>query len=148
MSLPHAVPAPPWSRSRGRRLLGPGLTAAGVGLAALALRLRDPHQPGSWGFCPFRLLTGLDCPLCGGLRAVNDLTHGDIVAAASSNLLFVVSIPLLVLIWTRWVGRAWDGAPAAAGPSRREVFYGNVALAVTGVFWVVRNLPVASWLAS
>ena len=46
--------------------------------ATIALRLRDPHDSGSWGYCPWKLLTGLDCPGCGALRAVNDLTHGDL----------------------------------------------------------------------
>ena len=32
---------------------------------------------------------GIWCPACGGLRAVNDLTNGDVLGAASSNLVFV-----------------------------------------------------------
>ena len=33
----------------------------------------------SWGLCPSAAL-GFSCPGCGGLRAVNDLTHGDVGA--------------------------------------------------------------------
>ena len=49
------------------------------GGAAVLLHLRDPHEQGSYGFCPFLALTGHPCPGLRGLRAVNDLTHGDVV---------------------------------------------------------------------
>ena len=52
-----------------------------------------PARVGPLGLLPVALLTGIYCPGCGGLRAVNDLTHGDLGAAASSNLLFVVAAP-------------------------------------------------------
>ena len=80
--------------SRAQRLCSPALTFGGLALATTALRLRDPHTSGSWGFCPSKLLLGIDCPGCGGLRAVNDLTHLDVASAASSNLLLVAgSVP-------------------------------------------------------
>ena len=44
---------------------GPLLTGGLVGGATIALHFRDPHESGSWGYCPFNALTGLYCP---GLR--------------------------------------------------------------------------------
>src|ERR687890_217275 len=89
-------------RGRASRTTAP-LVVGGLGLATTgALRLHDPHQQGGWGLCPFKLLTGWDCPGCGGLRAVNDLTHGDVAAAAGSNLFLVVSLPGLVALWAWW----------------------------------------------
>src|SRR6478736_3616106 len=44
---------------------------------------------------------------------------GDLTAAASSNLLFVALIPVIVVVWLRWTGRAWSGAPV---PASRERF--------------------------
>ena len=44
-------------------------------------------------------MTGAWCPGCGSLRAVNDLTHGDVLAAASSNLVLVLALPVLALLW-------------------------------------------------
>ena len=82
----------------GLGVTGQLVTAAVVGAAAVALHFRDPHSSGSWGICPLFAATGIYCPGCGGLRAVNDLTNADVVAAASSNLLFVASIPLLVFL--------------------------------------------------
>ncbi|MGZ6777584.1 MAG: DUF2752 domain-containing protein, partial [Mycobacterium sp.] len=46
-------------------LLGGGLTYIG---------LADPHTPGFvYPACPFKLLTGLNCPACGGLRMTHDV---------------------------------------------------------------------------
>lgn len=138
--------AMPDHRSRWLRIRVPTLLAVGVLLASVALHLRDPHQQGSWGFCPWLVLTGTYCPGCGGLRAVNDLTHGDIVAAMSSNLLFVGSLPLLAMLWTRRMVDGWRGVRRAV-PERAWLTGTYVVLALAGVFWVVRNLPFGSWLA-
>ncbi len=123
---------------------GPLLTAAGVGALTVALHFRDPHTSGSWGLCPFKLLTGLDCPGCGGLRAVNDLTNGDVSAAASSNLLFVLMVPVLVIWWLRWAVRAWTGevqAQSQGGRPRDSTESGSPFTVVMLLFAVVRNLP-------
>src|SRR6476469_3146789 len=97
------------TRSRWRRVRGPVLLAGGLLAASLALHVRDPHRSGSWGGCPWLLLTGTYCPGCGGLRAVNDLTDGQVGAAASSNLLFVGSLPLVALWWSRSLFTRWRG---------------------------------------
>src|SRR5918994_5670912 len=96
-------------RTRFERLRTPLLTGGLVGGLTIALHFRDPHVSGSWAICPFYALTGLYCPGCGGLRAVNDLTNADLIGAASSNLVFVALVPLIVLWWVRWTGRAWSG---------------------------------------
>ncbi|MGZ8736723.1 MAG: DUF2752 domain-containing protein [Nocardioides sp.] len=133
-------------RSRWRRVQAPVVVAVALLAASVALHLRDPHRSGSWGICPWLALTGTSCPGCGGLRAVNDLTHGDLVWAASSNLLFVGSIPLLAVWWTRRTVDGWRGVRRQV-PERTTllVTYGLLSAAV--VFWVLRNLPFAGWLA-
>lgn len=141
------VPARFRSASRTLRLRAPLFAAGAVGAATIALHLRDPHDSGSWGYCPLYAMTGIYCPGCGGLRAVNDLTKFDVGAAASSNLLFVASIPVIVLMWVLWARRAWTGAPTAS-MSRAS----TVALVITMTvlmlaFTVLRNLPAGSWLA-
>jgi hypothetical protein len=82
--------------------------------------------------CPFRALTGLSCPLCGGLRAVSELARGHLAAAARFNLLVVAAVPFVFAWWLVWLrtGRR-PGIP-------KPVFAAVVALAV--VFTVVRNL--------
>jgi len=123
----------------------PVLTIAALGATTVALHLRDPHASGSWGFCPTAAL-GFACPGCGGLRAVNDLTHLDLAAAASSNLAFVVALPFLLLGLGVWTLRRWRGLPWGP-PGTRMRAAGYVAAALLAVFTVLRNLPVGSWLA-
>jgi hypothetical protein len=119
--------------------------AAAAGVGALALRLRDPHESGAWGICPFHAMTGAWCPGCGSLRAVNDLTHGDLLAAASSNLVLVLALPVLAWLWVDWLRHAW------AGRRRRSVGLSTptvmLVLVPILVFSVVRNLPFGAWLA-
>jgi hypothetical protein len=124
----------------------PLLVAGGVLVASVALHLRDPHQSGSWGFCPWFVTTGTHCPGCGGLRAVNDLTRGDLAAAASSNLLFVTSIPVLVLLWARSFAQRWHGVRRPL-PQPAAGVAAAAATVLVVLFWVVRNLPFGAGLA-
>jgi hypothetical protein len=105
-------------------LLGGGL--AYVGLA-------DPHNPGFvFPACPFKHLTGWNCPACGGLRMTHDLLHGDLAAAAVDNIFLLVGLPaLLVWVLVRWrTGRPIFPMPAIA------------VIAVMAITWtVVRNMP-------
>ena len=80
-------------RSRAERMRAPLVAIGGLAAATFALHVRDPHVSHSWGVCPLYVLTGIYCPGCGGLRAVNDLTDGHLGAAASSNLLLVLLDP-------------------------------------------------------
>lgn len=122
------------------------MLVAGVVLAAsVVLHVRDPHRGGSYLFCPWLLLTGTYCPGCGGLRAVNDLTNGQIGAAASSNLMFVGSIPLLLVFWSRWFLDRWRGVRRNVD-QRQALAWALSFAAVSLVFWVVRNLPGLEWL--
>jgi hypothetical protein len=125
---------------RARRIRGPLGVAAGIGLATLALQVRDPHRHASWGLCPFKALTGWDCPLCGGLRAVNDLGDARILDAAHSNLLFVSSVPVLVGLWVWWIAQRWSGGAVRVRPGVvRPLLTAYAVLAVA--FTVVRNTP-------
>ena len=118
-----------------------------VAAATLALHLRDPHTSGSWGACPWLALTGYYCPGCGGLRAVNDLTRGDLGAALSSNVVLVVLLPLLALGWVRWTRRAWRGTPARPVSRAGATALVVAAVVVTVAFTVLRNTPTGAWLA-
>lgn len=129
------------------RRVRPHLVLAGVVLLlSLALHLRDPHDQGSWGFCPWLLSTGTACPGCGGLRAVNDLTHGDVAAAASSNLLVVSALPLVAGLWARSLVQTWRDRRRPL-PSRFVAVASAVGVVAMVVFWVARNTPAGGWLA-
>src|SRR5258708_37301922 len=68
--------------SPGRNVLA-RLTAVASGLLVLAW-LPMPHT-----VCPFRMLTGLPCPFCGGAHAGIDLGRGHPVAALRASPLAV-----------------------------------------------------------
>jgi hypothetical protein len=92
-------------RRRLRRLARP-LVVAGVLAAATGyLAAVDPARPGHDPGCPFFALTGKYCPGCGGLRAVHDLTHGDVLAALSANAVLTLAVPVAVVLWFQWVLR-------------------------------------------
>jgi Protein of unknown function (DUF2752) len=141
MTLTGVSPA---ARTRPQRLAAPAATIAGLAVATVALYLRDPHASGSWGYCPISLL-GIYCPGCGGLRAVNDLTHGDLAGAASSNALLLLAMPLAIFVLGRWTIDAWRGRQRGlTALSSWPVV--SVGIALATVFTVARNLP-GSWLA-
>lgn len=124
--------APSATTSRGRlySALGTGALAVG-GLAYVGLG--DPHSPNFvFPVCPFKALTGLNCPGCGGLRMTHDVLHGDFSAAVVDNVFLLVGLPLLaawlVVRWRR--GQRLMPMPAI------------VTIAVAAIAWtVVRNLP-------
>ena len=117
-----------------RSRLYTGLAAGALGLGALAyVGLGNPHQHGSlFPPCPFKLLTGWNCPGCGGLRMTHDLLHGDVSAAVVDNVYLLIGLPLLA-VWSFW--RARRGRPVLS-----PVLL--VMLIATATAWtVVRNLP-------
>lgn len=118
--------------SRPRLITGLGTGALLVG-ALTYIGLADPHRPGSvFPPCPFKLLTGWNCPGCGGLRMVHDLLHLDLSAAVTDNVFLLVGLPLLAgwVLSRRRQGRPVFNAPAIA------------VIAVCAITWtVIRNLP-------
>jgi len=112
-------------------------TAAGTG-AVLAgalgyIGLVDPHNPNSaYPLCPFKWLTGWNCPFCGGLRMTHDLLHGDLMASINDNVFLLVGIPLFAgwVVIRRRHGQKLLPIPAA------------LSIAVVAALWtVLRNLP-------
>jgi hypothetical protein len=132
-------------RSRTELLRAPALVGAAGLAGAMLLHLRDPHNQGTYGFCPFLVLTGHPCAGCGGLRAVNDLTHGDVVGAVSSNLLAVALVGVVGVAWLVWTIRRWRGDERPM--IRVNERLGVVAVVVFVLFAVARNTPWGAWLA-
>lgn len=127
-----------------------GVATAVVG-ATVALALRSPHVSGSWGVCPSLLLTGMWCPACGGLRAVHELTQGDVAGAFAMNPGVVIGLPLAVAVWFWWllgtVGRRPTRGPLVAVGALVSTRAGWVFLALAVVFGVLRNVPGLEALA-
>lgn len=144
MTQVTATEQPAVAPARRQRMVAPVVAVGVVAAAAVALHLRDPHESGAWGYCPSAAM-GISCPGCGTLRAVNDLTHGDLAAAASSNLLFVVALPFVLLGLGLWAVDRWRGTTRTVPRAWRRPLV-VAAVVVLVAFTVLRNLP-GSWLA-
>ena len=128
------------------------LVAAGLGAATAVVALVDPRRTHLFPPCPFHAATGLDCPLCGGTRAVHDLVHLDLGAAAGQNLLVVALAPLVavaVLVWVIGTLRPTRWQHLRARLPRAATIAAWVGLAFVA-FGLLRLLPVGSlqWLRS
>jgi hypothetical protein len=121
-------------------------TAAAGSAAVLAVALRDPHVPGAWGTCPWLLATGTYCPGCGGLRAVHDLVHLQVVDALSSNAFVVLTVLAVAVGWVAWFVATLRRRPLDVGSvvTPKLAYAAVVALLA---FSVLRNTPVGSALA-
>lgn len=107
-------------------------------MALAVLYFFDPIRVPIYPVCAFHQITGLDCPGCGGLRAMHALLHGHVEAAVRFNLLLVLSIPLLAALAVRYFWRRNAGLPGLAMP----VLWLWIYLAAWLAFGVMRNLPV------
>ena len=104
----------------------------------------DPAQHRFYPFCFFHRLTGLQCPGCGGLRAMHQLLHGHVLAALQMNALFMISLPLLAWRWLHSKAARIKQQPAVRMISPAWLW---LFLVVALVFTVLRNLPAFAWLA-
>ncbi|WP_242606279.1 DUF2752 domain-containing protein [Protofrankia symbiont of Coriaria ruscifolia] len=122
-------------RTIGRQWLMLSASACALGVGYLVVA--DPHDPNTvMPVCPTKIVTGLDCPACGGLRLVHDLLHGHARAAVHDNLFVLLCSPVLMyLIWRQ--ARAVSLGEQARVP--RPLAYGLAGAAL--VWMAVRNLP-------
>src|SRR5437867_510709 len=107
---PRTLPSPlQWSEEDGPAVAGSGegshpgtryrYGVHGLWLIALigAVLVLFAFPPDRYPFyprCQFHRLTGLNCPGCGSLRALHEVTHGHVVMAFRLNPLFVLALAL------------------------------------------------------
>jgi hypothetical protein len=135
----------PGGRAPGRALLAPLSVFAGAAAGAAVVAFVDPHEPGHYPACPSLYLTGYYCPGCGGLRMTHSLLHGDLAHAFSMNPLVLLLLPVFALVWVQWTVSAARGERLNTVLLRPKVLAALVVLLL--VYWVVRNLPFAQFLA-
>jgi hypothetical protein len=117
---------------------GPLAVLAAGAVGSAYVYVTDPHEPGHLlPRCPFRLVTGLLCPACGGTRMAYDLMHGHLAEAWLDNRALLLAAPFALAMLGRWMteglrGRRWQ---PRVGPRGQLLI---LALAVT--WTVVRNL--------
>ncbi|WDZ87534.1 DUF2752 domain-containing protein [Micromonospora cathayae] len=116
-----------------------GCVGAGVAYALVS----DPTRaaPDALPSCLLKLTTGLDCPGCGGTRALWYVLHADLPAAARHHFLFVFALPFLAYLFVAWAANqafGWKLPQLRISPKMIGGF-----LVAWLVFSVARNLPWA-----
>jgi len=114
-----------------------------VGLTAISIFLFffNPSSPANQWFpkCPFRLVTGFQCPGCGATRAFYQLLHLHPVAAFKFNPLIMLTLPFLIYGFLGFTKSAITGKPY------RRLFIPPIYLWAWLVlmifFWIFRNTP-------
>ncbi|MFJ9040934.1 DUF2752 domain-containing protein [Streptomyces sp. NPDC102406] len=114
-----------------------GVLAAGFA-GALYLYGTDPHESGHWlPRCPFRLVTGLLCPACGGTRMVYDLMHGRFGMAWHDNRALLLAAPFALALLARWAYEGFRGRRWRPTPRPRT----QAAILLAAVAWaILRNV--------
>lgn len=113
----------------------------GLGLVLFLILFYYSFNPSTEVFflkCPFKVLTGYDCPGCGSQRAIHSLLHGEIKTAYQFNPLLVLSIPYLL------IGFLFNiESVKARFPQIRKIFFGQCAayviVSIIVLFGLFRN---------
>ena len=109
-----------------------------LGCVAVYLFL-DPVQYVWMPKCPFRLLTGWNCPACGVQRAFHALLNGHPSAALAYNYLFVFSIPYAIALVAAYVLRKMNCGESFVRMVHHPVL-AWVYIVLFFVWGVVRNI--------
>ncbi|CAM8644617.1 Protein of unknown function DUF2752 [Acidimicrobiia bacterium] len=141
---PQGGPTSPTPSSRSINWGLAGLAVVGCAYVGLV----DPNTSSFYPGCPFRAMTGFDCPGCGATRALHSAITGHPLQALDHNAFFVMAAVLGVVGFAVAKVRRRMGKPAIAW---RLSVSGAIALGLlTCMFWITRNMPwePLSWLGS
>lgn len=67
-------------------------------VAAVLLFAFNPERFWFWPKCPFKLLTGLDCPACGVQRFIHTALNGRFAEACRYNYFLLYALPYTFLV--------------------------------------------------
>jgi hypothetical protein len=115
-------------------------TLAAVAGGTAYVGVIDPAGRGIYPLCPSRLLFGIDCPACGGLRGTHDLLRGHVLQALDHNLLLPAFLAVLGAALALWLLPLVGRPPGTVRVPRRATVG---AVALVAAFTVARNVPLA-----
>jgi hypothetical protein len=147
----HAPVADPTANGRGPDAPGRSgrftpLAVGGVAAAGVALIAAVDPSDGGFPVCLSRSALGIDCPLCGGLRCVNALVRGDVVAAVDHNVVLAALLPLAALAWAAWTFMRLSRRTVPPLPSPGPAVW-IPTVVLLAAFTVGRNVGGDGWLA-
>ncbi len=132
--MTNATAAPLTSRPGAPRV-PTGLLAAAP-LTAIGVANALPSDGGP-RVCPFAILTGIACPLCGLTRGTATLAEGDIAGAAALHPMVFVVVAVALVWWSAALGArlGWWSAP---DPGRVTSALARWGIPLFALVWVVR----------
>lgn len=106
----------------------------------------NPEQHNFYPKCMLYTATGIQCPGCGGLRAMHALFHGQIDEAFRLNPLLFVLLPMLAYLVIREIAWHLFRKDLPRLFQRPLWIWGFLVLII--VFAILRNLPFGpfAWL--
>jgi len=111
------------------------LLAAGLGVVYYFAEPSSVWMPK----CPFRFLTGWECPACGSQRALHALLHGRFAEALGCNPFLVISIPYLSAVaYTTFRPGGRSGRLGYV----QHPYVIRVYAAIFIFWWIFRNTPL------
>lgn len=108
-----------------------GILAGGLGILWLT------YSMGVMIPCPFKAVTGIPCPSCGGMRSLDALIHGELIQALCINPL---SVLLIIGIACSCLWLTWDLLRGTNTFNKTIKKLNN-----RSVLWFVIALLVANW---
>ena len=110
-----------------------------LGAALVVLFLFNPARHSTYPFCIFHWITGLQCPGCGGLRAMHHLLHGEVALAFRFNPMLMTAGPVAgaYALWRL------QRKPRGRVSARAQGWFLWAMLGALLLFWIARNLPLA-----
>lgn len=100
----------------------------------------DPAQSVFAPKCAFRLLTGCDCPACGGQRALHAALHGQWLDALRFNPFLLLSVPYATAVFYTSFGKSRLAVTLKRIVQHRITVMSYVVLFF--LWWILRNTPL------
>jgi hypothetical protein len=114
-----------------------------LGLAATVLATNPTDDLGPTT-CAFKLVTGFDCPGCGGTRAFYYVLTLNLPEAARNHAIAVFAAPFLAYLYLSWaLRRVFPSVTWRLPQFRVTASMASMFLIACGGYWVIRNLPFA-----
>jgi Protein of unknown function (DUF2752) len=124
---------------RARQLTIAAFVWSGIAAISLLLFFVNPTRSTVFPQCPFRLLTGFQCPGCGSTRAFYQLIHLHPLAAFKLNPLMMLTLPFIIYGLLGFTHSAITGKPQRRILIPSVYLWGWLGLLI--FFWIFRNTP-------
>jgi len=110
----------------------------GAMIGILVLYYFSPTEHRFFPHCPLYVLTGLQCPGCGSLRAIHELTHGHWQTAFRFNPLLALLSPFIAFCFVRELRLEARGQHTRWNAIPPSIIWAAVVLLVS--YGILRNV--------